>query len=508
MGARGKCLINHMLPYTSYNNLFYVPVAHALLYGVVRSFARFIFKKVKDLSSLGVKKDYILTNTVRKVIQKRAPFMAVSTDFGRKYRDVIKHHNNYKIEDWLHFVETFSHYIFLPGTLTPRLEEMWSLLQKVVHHYCRGVSFTKSHGSTFKDQSDLAAEALRKYAVLVEENFPSSMCTYNLHMLVCRLPVQEQQRGSSAKDLELVVERNMQYFKQRIGKHNSKDPEKIFVGDLFLEKALRRVVRDHPNLPSYEAMCGDCGLVTFQGPTYDQLEEGSDTILLGKGMVPTADQIAQIKEAIKVYAKVVCMQRQWSGEALEKALRPPPRNSQPRLDKHVLVYRRAEVNQDVFISHWYHRVLRPSSYIQVYFEDSKSSFIGQVLFFVRIPLSKLTEDAVAPTTAASSCSLPEADDVSFLPRPNQDHFESVNAIRLAVVKFFKRKSLLPDTRCPDIDMETPKIQRFDPDDPVLHSGGMQCEGLEPSMITSKCVVTTQAPFYAIPYSQLTQTSRR
>ena len=76
---------------------------------------------------------------------------------------------------------------------------------------------------------------------MVEEHFETKMCTYNLHIAVCRLPVQEHQRGAAAMSMEFVVERAMQIFKQRSGRRVSRDPEKIFVGDFMLEQSLVRM---------------------------------------------------------------------------------------------------------------------------------------------------------------------------------------------------------------------------------------------------------------------------
>jgi hypothetical protein len=420
--------------------------------------------------------------------------MGVTTDFGRKYKCVLKYHNSYRMEDFLHFVESFSYFIFLPGTLPEGLHRMWKLIQRFVNHYCRGVSFTEPGGS-FESQSKLAADALREYAVLVEEKFPSKMCTYNLHMVVCRLPVQEQQRGSAAKDMEMVVERSMQYFKGRIGTHNTKDPEKIFAGDYLMEKALREVVKANPDLPSFEAMCGDNGMATFQAQgAYDQLDDTSDTLLLGKGLLPTAGQKGQIKEALVNYSKVVEMERIWTSEALDNALHAPASKAQTSMNKHVLVYTRAEVHEDVFISHAYKRVARPSSYVQVHFVDS-GCFIGQILFFVRVPLKDPSLEHAA-----------DSEHNHLLPRPTGDAFKNAKALRLAVIRFFKRLHLQPPASGSDLlrgtDEEVPHIQRFDP------SRCLECEAHDPCIITNKCIVTTAEPFYAIPYTQLTQTSRK
>ncbi len=146
MGARGQCIITAMLPYTSFNNLFVVPVAHALLYGVVKSFICFIFQKVDDLKKV-VDPQLIVKSRERQLIRSRSPFMGVTTDFGRKYKCVLKYHNSYRMEDFLHFVESFSYFIFLPGTLPEGLHRMWKFIQRFVNHYCRGVSFTEPGGS-------------------------------------------------------------------------------------------------------------------------------------------------------------------------------------------------------------------------------------------------------------------------------------------------------------------------------------------------------------------------
>lgn len=239
-------------------------------------------------------------------------------------------------------------------------------------------------------------------------------------------------------------------------------------------------------------------MATFQAQgAYDQFHPASDTLLLGKGILPTAEQKVQIKEALAAYSKVVSMQRMWTSQALDKALHPPARKAQTSMNKHALVYTRAEVHEDVFISHAYKRVARPSSYVQVHFEDGRCSYIGQILFFVRLPLKDPSNEHAA-----------EFEDNDLLHRPTGEAFTNANALRLAVIKFFKRLQLQPPASGSDLlkdndaDEEVPHIQRFDP------SRCLPCEAHDPCIITNKCIVTTVEPFYAIPYTQLTQTSRK
>jgi hypothetical protein len=230
-GCKGLSIIPHILPYVDYNNLFVVPVAHVLLYGLVAGYMNYIMRDGKH-SEIG---NYpVLDAATRKTIKQRGSGIGVTSEFGRRYKDVVQYKGSYRMEDWLHFTTVFSYYVFLDGTLPQPLEKMWKLLQIIVHHYCHGIPYSQS-------EAEKAAGCLMEYAKMVEEHFETKMCTYNLHIAVCRLPVQEHQRGAAAMSMEFVVERAMQIFKQRSGRRVSRDPEKIFVGDYMLEQSLLKV---------------------------------------------------------------------------------------------------------------------------------------------------------------------------------------------------------------------------------------------------------------------------
>jgi len=262
LGAKGLCLPNEVLKYTSPNNLFVVPVAHSILYGMVASFVAHVLRKVPAPSRGGAFPDDCITYEQRACISARADHIVVTSEFGKKYKCVVKYKGSYRMEDWLHFVETFSLYIFLPGTLSPLLSRMWELLQVVVHHYFRGINFSE-------ETRRVAAESILEYARLVELHFPATMCTYNMHMVACRLPRQEAQRGSAAREMEFIVERTMQDFKVRVGRHNSKNPEVVFMNNLLLARGLAKLVKKHPDLPTFLHLSGDKGLANLTGPLYD-----------------------------------------------------------------------------------------------------------------------------------------------------------------------------------------------------------------------------------------------
>ena len=96
---------------------------------------------------------------------------------------------SYRMEDWLHFVETFSAYVFAAPVLhSSILRELWGHLVAAVDHY-----FRPAAGRSI---DEVAAERrtghahLVTYAKMMERLwFPDRMFTYNLHLAVCRCVV-------------------------------------------------------------------------------------------------------------------------------------------------------------------------------------------------------------------------------------------------------------------------------------------------------------------------------
>ncbi len=88
------------------------------------------------------------------------------------------------MEDWLHFVETFSKYV-LRGVLSPQLATMWGHLVAAVDHYFRPTQWASPEA--FQEASRAAHDRLRAFANMAEElEFPYTSFTPNLHMLICQ----------------------------------------------------------------------------------------------------------------------------------------------------------------------------------------------------------------------------------------------------------------------------------------------------------------------------------
>lgn len=186
-GCNGLSLVIEKLPYADYNNIWIIPIAHTLLFGLVASFVSHIFRPVNSdkedaVHGPRVQVEPPVPTAMRNIIEQRGKDLFVPSEFGRKYKSVLQYRGSYTMEDWLHFVLAFSPYLFGPGVLSPLLEKMWGHLVKAVEHYFHAVA-----GSTYTDAgSQEAADALLSYAKLVEQHFGWNMCTFNLHIAVCR----------------------------------------------------------------------------------------------------------------------------------------------------------------------------------------------------------------------------------------------------------------------------------------------------------------------------------
>lgn len=88
------------------------------------------------------------------------------------------------MEEWLHFIETFSGYIFM-GLLSPRAAQLWDLLRRAVRHYFR--PWQGNSVKAFRAAAAQAAGCLRQYASSAESwGLADKLFTINLHICVCR----------------------------------------------------------------------------------------------------------------------------------------------------------------------------------------------------------------------------------------------------------------------------------------------------------------------------------
>lgn len=124
----------------------------------------------------------------RNIMTDRASHLSMTRDFNRGYRDIVDKHKQWTMEEWIHFVESWSPYILADhpkcnGPILPdaRVRLMWTLLREATLHYVRATP-----GSGTPEEQQAAHHKLQEYAKLVSRHFGTKACTYNLHLLVCR----------------------------------------------------------------------------------------------------------------------------------------------------------------------------------------------------------------------------------------------------------------------------------------------------------------------------------
>lgn len=66
-------------------HVFFVPVAHALLYGVIKAFVALLLHPIKG----AVGRPVVLDSKTQQLLSAWAKDVVVSADFGHKYTDVV-----------------------------------------------------------------------------------------------------------------------------------------------------------------------------------------------------------------------------------------------------------------------------------------------------------------------------------------------------------------------------------------------------------------------------------
>ncbi|EFJ39216.1 hypothetical protein VOLCADRAFT_101235 [Volvox carteri f. nagariensis] len=234
------------LPYVDLSCLFTVSTGHALLFGVVSDFVDYTLRSLKDIKPADPDAKLVMSREARQRFAARGQFLVMTSDFGRRYKCIMQYRKSYRMEDWLHFVETFSSYIFKGDVLPEALRALcWSLCSTVTHYFWpRPPDETREQ---FLVAAKAAACKLRAYTTRLEElEVPDYMFTVNLHICICRLYDQECQLGSAAGFSDLPVERMMQQMKTQGGRMVSQAPEKHYTQWLCLMRASESLTEADP----------------------------------------------------------------------------------------------------------------------------------------------------------------------------------------------------------------------------------------------------------------------
>ncbi|KAL6749198.1 hypothetical protein V8C86DRAFT_3022452 [Haematococcus lacustris] len=153
---------------------------------------------------------------------------------------------------------------------------------------------------------------LKKYAVGMQEfqedlKAPDTTFSPNLHMLICRLYLQELERGRSFRDAEFWVERLMQYVKLWAGKH-SPGCSKGLISCLRdqVHRGVKRFAAMRPDAADAEEQRAVPKRARLVGPARDpisvadaQVHEGQQCQLVGAGVLrcPVPDSEERVRQA-------------------------------------------------------------------------------------------------------------------------------------------------------------------------------------------------------------------
>jgi hypothetical protein len=403
-GCHGVSIVCSTLPYTDYNNVWVVPVAHALLYGVAKDFVAHLLRAPGLSESMGAKNlpqgaDFISLED-RRTMRERVKYVHVTSDFGRRYKCIVQYMNSYKLEDWLHFVEVFGFAIFR-GILSTQMAELWGCIVEAVDGFMRPSSF--ENRDQYTAACNKAAGAIARYAKTIEYyEFPAQMFTFNLHMLVCRLGTQVLVRGHSSRELEFVVEREVQVFKQAMGRRVCVDPEKTFSNNVLLDMRLRAILVERPGLKTMEQHCEPAIQASARPPAYDMPsqtigEAGTDedrALLLDKGKrVRDAAQRTRLLDLAKLVIQTEGHDVEgWSVSDIEACKQIA--SSHERYPYVVMTYTKAECNEDHITAygHGAGQGRRVNHWVQVNYTNDRGvdePHVCMVKLFVRVhhPLS-------------------------------------------------------------------------------------------------------------------------
>ncbi|KAJ9513674.1 hypothetical protein QJQ45_015428 [Haematococcus lacustris] len=277
-----------------------VPTGHSLLFGLVKSHLKWVFAPGSPFRA-----------RERRLMKARFGHLMVPTEYGRK----PYHHNKcsgWIMESFMHFIKHEWAYVF-KGIMTKpehaKHLELWRCLVSASLHYLTPGADTPE---TVLENIETAYANLKKYAVGMQEfqeelKAPDTTFSPNLHMLICRLYLQELERGRSFRDAEFWVERLMQYVKLWAGKH-SPGCSKGLISCLRdqVHRGVKRFAAMRPDAADAEEQRAGPKRARLVGPGRDpisvadaQVQEGQQCQLVGAGSLrcPVPDSEERVRQA-------------------------------------------------------------------------------------------------------------------------------------------------------------------------------------------------------------------
>jgi hypothetical protein len=183
---------------------------------------------------------------------------------------IVEKRGNWTMEDYLHWTESNCTYILKPDDrgrpiLPECVAEMWAKLRNSILYFTRcdplpGVP------SKLED----AKKYLWEYSKMVEEHMSHDMCTFQLHVMNCRIPSQEAASGRVCFNTEYWVEREVQWAKRVLGSRIKKDTELVLGNAALLEEATRKCWSAEYDIRSFDEWVPEYRSGEHRGRNLDQ----------------------------------------------------------------------------------------------------------------------------------------------------------------------------------------------------------------------------------------------
>jgi hypothetical protein len=129
-------------------------------------------------------------------------------------------------------------------------------IQEMIGHLRRGLLYFMREGpdrvAGIAETAKQATEELQQYNEMAEEFTDRYLCKYNLHVLNCRLPAQEAQRGSVPQCSEFFIERAVQECKSDVRYRTTSNPETTLAKGRLVEFAMTQIRVKYPFVKDVE----------------------------------------------------------------------------------------------------------------------------------------------------------------------------------------------------------------------------------------------------------------
>lgn len=277
-GCAGYSVFHKALPYIDYNNFFVLPFAHSVFLGVVKDFMRLV---TGVLGRRGKAKDCCISYRGLRLIKEREQDYVLTSDFGRPLSSIVSKSGRYVIENWVRWVDVFSTYLLSKEchgeeVLPPQMKKAWGHLRRFILYHMRPA------GEPFTQQAcDEARYEFLSFCKIMEQAYPQS-CKLNMHLLACRLHIQEQQRGSIYAETELWVERLVQLCKTKTRYRSTTQPELVAAKFLVTASALDVMSCRYPSVKTFDDWVPGYRSRDLQGEGVDAEDVPNKMLLQGR----------------------------------------------------------------------------------------------------------------------------------------------------------------------------------------------------------------------------------